>query len=658
LFGTKVSDISNSRVIFFSLFFLISTMIIVVFGVTGCGKSTVGELLAERLKLPFYDADQFHSAENVEKMNQGIPLTDSERIPWLQSLGEHLKQWSLEKGAVLACSALNEKYRRILQTVPTIHWVLLDGSRELIQERLDSRIGHFMNPNLLDSQFDTLEKPDYGLKVSIDQDPVSIVNEIVLNLKLMEKQSEFGIIGMGVMGKSLALNLADKGVDISIYNRHLAGVEEKVAQRVLDDNSQFTNIQGFDQLERFVGSLSLPRKVLLMIPAGTAVDLQIETLVPLLQEGDIIIDGGNSFYKDSNRRALMLKDKGIHFVGAGVSGGEEGALKGPSIMPGGAREGVEKIVPYLEMIAAKDPDGRPCTAYIGPEGSGHFIKMVHNSIEYAEMQALTEAYYVLKGYTQCRPDEIREIFVSWQEEGLDSYLLSITIDILQTYEGEDLLMDKILDQAAQKGTGGWSVSTALEYGVPYGVLTEAVMARSLSALKKDRVAASEQYRPSYFTAIEDKRKFISKLKNAYQACRIINHDVGFHLMKEVSDKNDWQLNFSEISRIWTNGCIIRSNFMEELVRVFQEDERILTAPSIVEQLSSYRDDLCYVVGQGLQHGYALPVFSAAANYFLGAITADSPANLIQAQRDYFGAHTYQRIDAPADKHFHTQWKKY
>src|SRR5690606_37958832 len=367
--------------------------------------------------------------------------------------------------------------------VPLIHWVLLDGTKALIQERLWARTGHFMNPNLLDSQFDTLEKPDYGLTVSIDQDPEDIVNEIVKKLKLMEKQSEFGIIGMGVMGKSLALNLAGKGVNISIYNRHLAGVEEKVAQRVLQENSHFTNSQGFDQMEGFVGSLSTPRKILLMIPACAAVDLQIESLHPLLRAVYVIIAGGNSFYKDSNRRALMLQEKGIHFVGAGVSGGEEGALKGPSIMPGGAREGVEQIVPYLELIAAKDPDGRPCTAYIGPEGSGHFIKMVHNSIEYAEMQALTEAYYILKGYTECGPDEIRKTFIHWQEEGLDSYLLSITIDILETYEGEDLLLDKILDQAAQKGTGSWSVNTALEYGVPYGVLTEAVMARSLSALK-------------------------------------------------------------------------------------------------------------------------------------------------------------------------------
>jgi len=633
-------------------------MVFIVFGVTGSGKSTVGELLAKKLHLPFYDADEFHPVENVKKMSAGIPLTDKERLPWLENLGWHIKQWDLQGGAVLACSALNEKYRKILQTVPVIKWIFLEGAKELIHNRLGSRKGHFMNPVLLDSQFETLERPQYGLAVSIDQDPAAIVNEIVLNLNPMQKKSKFGIIGMGVMGKSLALNLADKGVALSIYNRYLAGVEEGVAQLIVDENSQFTHIQGFEHLGNFVDSLSVPRKILLMIPAGVAVDMQIESLIPFLQAGDVLIDGGNSFYKDSSRRALMLEEKGIHFVGAGVSGGEEGALKGPSIMPGGSKEGVDQISSYLELIAAKDPNGKPCTAYIGPAGSGHFIKMVHNSIEYAEMQVLAEAYYLLKGYMQCGPKEISDTFIHWQKEGLDSYLLSITIDILDTYEGEDLLLDKILDQAAQKGTGGWSVNTALEYGVPYGVLTEAVMARSVSAKKDLRLQASVLYNHETFAAIEEKKRFLAKLKNAYQASRIINHEVGFNLMREVSVKNGWDLDFSEIARIWTNGCIIRSAFMEELVVLFQSNERILTAPSMVDKMDGYQDDLSYVVGQGLQHGFALPVFSSAINYFLGSITANSPANLIQAQRDYFGAHTYQRVDAPAEKNFHTQWKKY
>jgi 6-phosphogluconate dehydrogenase len=622
-------------------------MIIIVFGVTGCGKSTVGELLAKRLNLPFFDADDFHPDANVQKMSLGIPLTEEDRLPWLENLAGHIRKWDQEEGAVLACSALNEKYRKVLRAVPHINWVLLEGSKDLIRERLNLRTGHYMNPLLLDSQFETFEKPSFGQIVSINKEPRSIVNEILSNLKIVENQSEFGIIGMGVMGKSLALNLADHDVSLSIYNRHVTGSEEKIAQSIIEENSHLTNIQGFDHLKNFIGSLSLPRKILLMISAGKAVDLQM---------GDILIDGGNSFFKDTSRRALALEEKGILFLGTGVSGGEEGARKGPSIMPGGSGEGFRQTAVYFEMIAAKDKSGVPCAAYIGPGGAGHFIKMVHNSIEYAEMQVLAETYFLLRGYMQCDPFEIREIFTKWQREGMNSYLLTITIDILKATEGKDLLLDKILDQAAQKGTGGWSVNVALEYGIPYSVLTEAVMARSLSAHKEQRVYASEVYSHQVFTAIEDKKRLIQKLKNAYETCRIINHDVGFNLMREVSQRHGWNLDYSEIARIWTNGCIIRSEFMEDLVTLFKSNDRILTSPLLVDKLKKCQDDLSYVVGQGLQHGFALPVFSSAINYFLGSVTANSSANLIQAQRDYFGAHTYQRIDGPKDQHFHTNWK--
>lgn len=632
-------------------------MICIIFGVTGSGKTTVGRLLAEKLKLPFYDADHFHPPANVGKMARGIPLTDEDRLPWLEGLADHIRRWDLENGAVLACSALNEKYRKILQAVPHIQWILLEGKKELIRDRLSLRKGHYMNPALLDSQFETLERPAYGHVVNIRQEPLSVVKDILSKLKPVEKQSEFGIIGMGVMGRSLALNLADKGVPLSIYNRHVAGLEERVAQMIIENNEHLPHVQGFDHLGDFVATLTPPRKILLMIPAGEAVDMQIEALVPLLQPGDVLVDGGNSYFKDTNRRSLAMKEKGILFVGAGISGGEEGARHGPSIMPGGSEEGVRAIAGYLEMIAARDRAGNPCTAYIGPDGAGHFIKMVHNSIEYAEMQALAETYYLLRGYMQCHPEEIGQIFRQWQQEGLDSYLLDITIDILQTMEGDGLLLDKILDQAAQKGTGGWSVTTALEYGVPYGVLAEAVMARAISAQKAQRLLASDLYAHEVFTGIEDKKRFVKKMKNAYQASRIINHEVGFELMKKVSHEHGWDLHFEEIARIWTNGCIIRSELMEDLATLFHTHDRILTAPSMVDKLEECQDDLSYVVGQGLQHGFALPVFSAAINYFLGAITAQSPANLIQAQRDYFGAHTYQRIDKPKDKHFHTQWKK-
>ena len=634
-------------------------MIFLIMGVSGSGKTTIGTLLAKRLNLPFYDADDFHPEANIVKMRGGVALVDEDRKDWLYELGQNMKEWDKNGGAVLACSALRESYRHILapSPAPKITWIYLEGSRSLLLERLKARKGHYMPPELLDSQLEALEKPSYGLHVNIANSPDEIVEQILQKVQDMESLSEFGLIGMGVMGKSLALNMAEKGVKVSIYNRHVAGKEENVAKNIVTENPSVSDMVGFDYLPAFIESLQRPRKILLMILAGAPVDQQIEALLPLLEEGDIIIDGGNSFYKDTNRRTRFLEERGIHFVGTGISGGEEGARKGPSLMPGGSRVGYQEVGRYLELIAALDKNGNPCAAYIGPDGAGHFIKMVHNSIEYAEMQVLAEAYYFLRYCLEISPEEIARIFGDWQLNGLGSYLLEITIDILQTREGGELLLDLILDQAEQKGTGGWSVGAALEHGVPYGPLTEAVAARSLSALKKNRVEASKLYQQVTGTTQGDKAIPIKRLREAYQATRIINHEVGFQLMRQVSDDYDWQLNLSEIARIWTNGCIIRSELMEELVEIFKGEKSILTAPSIVEGMKVSQAGFSTTVATGLQHGFALPVMSSALNYFLGYITADSSANLIQAQRDYFGAHTYRRKDSPADQYFHTDWKR-
>lgn len=635
---------------------LISYMIIVLYGVTGCGKTTIGALLADQLDVPFYDGDHFHPKANKEKMNAGIPLTDEDRIPWLDNIARNMISWEKQGGAVLACSALNEKYRKILKVVPQIHWVLLQGSKSLIKSRLASRIGHFMNPALLDSQMNTLDIPDYGWKISVEMTPEKVVEEITKKLSTMESKSEIGIIGMGVMGKNLALNLADHQTSLSIYNRHLPGKEERVAEKVLEANPNLSQVRAFDQLKPFMESLQSPKKVLMMIPAGEVIDQQIDELLPFLDPGDLLVDGGNSYYKDTVSRSRFLKDKDLLFLGMGVSGGEEGARFGPSLMPGGDQQGFLQVVPFLEKIAAKDFKGKACITYVGPEGSGHFVKMVHNSIEYGEMQAIAEVYYLMRHYLEMPMEEIAANFESWMDSDLSNYLLEITIDILRKKEAGEPLLDKILDQAAQKGTGGWSVTTALEYGVPYGVLTEAVMARNLSARKPFRMIAAGLYTPEKISGIEGKEAFLDKLQAAYQATRIINHDAGFSLMLEVSEKNNWNLNFSEIARVWTNGCIIRSRLMEELVDLFQENNRILLNYEAVTALKGYQNDLSYVVGQALQHGFSVPLLSSAINYFLGAITANSSANLIQAQRDYFGAHTYQRIDADSEEHFHTEWK--
>lgn len=630
-------------------------MIYIVMGVTGSGKTTVGQRLAERLRLPFYDADDYHPRPSIDKMRQGIPLNDADRAPWLAQLASLIPVWEANGGAVLACSALKEEYRKTLQTVPDISWIYLDGSRDTILQRLQARHAHFMPPAMLESQLQALEKPAYGIHVDVSLSPEQIVQEVVSKLDHMNPQSEFGVIGLGVMGKSLALNLASRGVRVAMYNRHVPGKEEGIAEQVIAENPSMTNIKGFDNLEEFVQSLEKPRKVLLMIYAG-AIDAQLDVLIPLLDSGDVVIDGGNSYYKDTARRTALLSGKGLHFVGTGISGGEEGARKGPSIMPGGPREGYEQIVKYLELIAARDSKGKPCTTYIGPDGAGHFVKMVHNGIEYAEMQALAEVYSLLRFMLGIAPAEIAGIFKDWQKNSLGSYLLEITIDILQKKEGDELLLDKILDQAEQKGTGGWSAAVALEYGVPYDTLSAAVMARALSAMKTERVKAAALYQKQSPSVTINEKSFVTSLKQAYQATRIINHEIGFSLMREVSVQLNWELNFSEIARIWTNGCIIRSQLMEELAEIYKHEQRLLMAPPIVDKIRNARQGFASVVALGLQYGIPLPVLSSALNYFIGYSTADSAANLLQAQRDYFGAHTYQRKDKTTGEYFHTQWK--
>lgn len=625
-------------------------------GVSGSGKTTVGQKLADRLLLPFYDADDYHPPESINKMQQGIPLNDRDRAPWLSQLAGMIPAWEAEGGAVLACSALKEEYRKTLQTVPNISWIYLDGSRDTILKRLQARHAHFMPPVMLESQLEALEKPAYGIHVDVSLSPEQIVQEVITKLEHMTPHSEFGVIGLGVMGKSLALNLASRGVRVAIFNRHVPGKEEGIADQVIAENPSISNLKGYDQLEEFVQSLEKPRKVLLMIYAG-ALDAQLEALIPLLEPGDVVVDGGNSFYKDTARRTALLADKGLHFVGTGISGGEEGARNGPSIMPGGPRKGYEQVARYLELIAARDSKGQPCTTYLGPDGAGHFVKMVHNGIEYAEMQALAEAYSLLRHMLGMAPADIAAIFTEWQQSGLGSYLLEITIDILQKKEGDELLLDKILDQAEQKGTGGWSAAVALEYGVPYDTLSAAVMARALSAMKAERVKAAAFYQKQATKISIDNKNFVTSLKQAYQVTRIINHEIGFNLMHAVSEQLNWELNFSEIARIWTNGCIIRSELMEELVDIYRKDLRLLMAPPIVEKIRNSRQGFAAVVALGLQYGIPLPVLSSALNYFLGYSTADSAANLIQAQRDYFGAHTYRRKDKPDGEYFHTNWKE-
>ena len=630
-------------------------MLVIVTGVSGTGKTTLGTLLSERLRLPFFDADHFHPAENIAKMSAGHPLTDEDRKPWLVGLAKQLLDSEQQGGAVLACSALKNAYRAKLSVSDNLRWIHLTGDRDLIWERMLARKNHYMKAGMLDSQIAIWEKPDQGFLLNIPGTPEQLLEASLSYIFSKPMKMKVGVIGMGVMGKSLALNLAEKGIPVSLYNRFVAGKEEGLAQQVINENPSFSNILAFEDLKQFVDSLEKPRKILMMIPAGSAIDSQLDTLLPVLEKGDLVIDGGNSFFKDSEHRVERMNAAGIHFLPMGVSGGEEGARKGPSIMPGGNVEGYALMENFLGRISAKDNSGKACITYVGPGGSGHFIKMVHNSIEYGEMQVLAELVHLLRFGFGCSPEEVSRIFSEWGKGELKSFLLEITAEILLFEENGELLLDKILDQAGQKGTGSWSLTTALEFGIPYSPLAEAVNARGISGEKSIRAAFSRIFQHEFQKIDDSLDIWLPKIKAAYALARIINHEVGFRLMKTVSDTKGWELNFNEISRIWTNGCIIRSVLMETISKEYSDQISFLGIPGIKEQVISGRKALSELVGLGLTHGIALPVMSAGINYLLGRITAESSASVIQAQRDYFGAHTYQRKDDPSGRFYHTKW---
>lgn len=622
-----------------------------VMGVSGVGKSTVGELLGKELAIPYFDGDDFHPQENVEKMSKGEPLNDNDRLGWLKTLNILAKEQLKKNSCIIGCSALKNNYRDIITHGIEKHskWIFLEGSFEVIMERIKNRSDHFMPPELLKSQFDILEPPINAININISLNPKEIMSTIVNKIS---QKSEFGLFGLGVMGKSLSLNLAKNGFKISIYNRHVSGSEEKVAFNFKNEYDALSEALPFDELEPFVNSLQKPRKIMLMVNAGNAIDKVIENIIPYLSEGDILIDGGNSNYLHTKERFDYLKSKKIHFMGAGVSGGEEGALNGPSIMPGGDKDIYKVVQPFLETIAAKDENNLPCCAYIGNEGSGHFVKMVHNGVEYVEMQLLAEVLSILKA-TGNNLEQIATILESWKERS-DSYLLDITIKILRKKEGEDWLINKIMDKAGNKGTGNWATIATAQLGVPSTLIASALFARYTSFYKEDRINLQKKYDKEHIGLHLDLLN--DQVLNAYQFSRIINHYQGFKLISEAAKTYKWDLNLSEIARIWTNGCIIKSNLMRTLVAILKETDNILTDESIVQQIRAMKPSANHVISQCIKNELAIPCFSEAVNFLNNFSTANSTANLIQAQRDYFGAHTYQRIDDDSEKFYHTDWK--
>lgn len=470
------------------------------------------------------------------------------------------------------------------------------------------------------------------------------------------KTADIGMVGLAVMGENLVMNMESKGYTVAVYNRTAPG-EEGVVDRFISGRGKGKNFIGTHTIKELIDSLSRPRKIMMMIRAGQPVDGVIEELLPYLSPGDVVIDGGNSDYRDTERRVKELEARGVYFVGTGISGGEVGALHGPSVMPGGAPPAWLLVKDILQDMAAKLDDGTPCCEWIGPGGAGHYVKMVHNGIEYADMQLIAEAYSLLKDGLDMDNEAMADVFEEWDKDELNSYLIGITADILRfPAEEGGYLIDKILDVAGQKGTGRWAVEDALDKAEPLTLITEAVFARMLSALPDERKKASELY--TRYHHRQGDRITVEDIRQALYASKLIAYAQGFSLLFRASALYDWQLDLGVLGRIWRKGCIIRSVFLGKITEAYarnRELENLLFdnffRSKIEECLPGWRK----IVAEGAISGLALPAMSTALTYFDGLRTRHSSANLIQAQRDYFGAHTYERMDWERGKFFHTNW---
>jgi 6-phosphogluconate dehydrogenase len=475
----------------------------------------------------------------------------------------------------------------------------------------------------------------------------------------MKEKADVGIIGLAVMGENLALNMESKGFTVAVYNRTVPGVEEGVVKRFMNGRGQAKNFIGSSQINDFVRSISKPRKIMMMVKAGKPVDELIEQLLPLLTPGDILIDGGNSHFPDTIRRTKYLESKGRLFVGTGVSGGEEGALHGPSIMPGGSPAAWPHVKPILQAIAAKLTDGTPCCEWVGEDGAGHFVKMVHNGIEYGDMQLICEAYQAMKELLDMSADEMSKVFKLWNGGELSSYLIEITGHILAVKDKDGrALVDNILDTAGQKGTGKWTSVVSLDLGIPLTLISEAVFARCLSAMKEARVEASKLLHAPARQFKRKRQEFLADLEKALYASKIISYTQGFVLLHEAAKEYHWNLNYGGIATLWRGGCIIRSAFLTKIKEAFDTNpglSNLLLDPFFKNRMARSQKAWRRIVSAAVLNGVWVPALSSALSYYDGFRNARLPANLLQAQRDYFGAHQYERIDQPRGKFFHTNW---
>ena len=470
-----------------------------------------------------------------------------------------------------------------------------------------------------------------------------------------EKKCDIGLIGLAVMGENLVLNMESHGWQVAVFNRTTSKVDA-----FLEGRAKGKNIVGCHSIEELVANLARPRKVFLLVKAGAAVDAFIDAIIPQLEPGDIIIDGGNSHFPDTIRRTAYVESKGLLYIGTGVSGGEEGALKGPSIMPGGSGAAWPHVKKIFQSVAAKVDDGSPCCEWLGSDGAGHFVKMVHNGIEYGDMQMICEAYSLMRNVLDMPPAEISTVFGEWNEGELDSYLIEITRDILAKTDDETgkPMVDVIMDKAGQKGTGRWTSLAALDLGVPAQTIVEAVFARALSAIKDERLVAARRLAGPGAKFTGDKKAFLGQLRQALFASKICSYAQGYQVMRAAATEYQWDLNYGEIALMWRGGCIIRAQFLGNIKEAYDNNpglQNLLLDNYFKDAIENSQSAWRKVIATAVEHGIPVPTFSSALAYYDGYRSAVLPANLLQAQRDYFGAHTYERLDKPAGEYFHTNW---
>ena len=466
--------------------------------------------------------------------------------------------------------------------------------------------------------------------------------------------ADIGLIGLGVMGSSLALNMESNGYTVAVHNRTSPQIDN-----IVNNRAKYNKIIGFEGLDDFVNSIKTPRKIMLMVVAGSVVDDYIQKLIPLLDQGDIIIDGGNSHYPDTSRRTEELESKGLQFVGAGVSGGEEGALNGPSIMPGGSASAWPEVKEIFQNISAKVGDNEPCCDWIGEGGSGHFVKMVHNGIEYGDMQLICEAYQIMKDVLGMSNDEMHETFNQWNKGELNSYLIEITAEILKFKDKDgSYLVDNILDTAGEKGTGKWTAAVALELGAPLTLIGEAVFARYLSSIKDERIKASSNFNGPKIKFNGDKSKVLDNIRDALYASKMVSYAQGYTLLSRAASEFDWGLNYGAIALMWRGGCIIRSAFLTKIKDAYDKNPQIknlLLDPYFKDKINKSQNGWRNVVSLAIVNGVPIPAMTSSLSYFDGYRSENLPANLLQAQRDFFGAHSYERKDRKKGEFFHTEW---